>query len=229
MTTFFAALLAAITFGTVWGWIIFVVAFIIITALVENEKGFWAFLAIILTVVALCTPHFQSAVHFIVANPGKVVLMVLGYFVVGTVWGIIKWFLHVNRELERYNEKKAEWLQHYETVTPGVISTSEEALAFKNSIGGYGYQMPPQAREHKSDILLWMSYWPFSCLWTLINDPIRKIFRTIYTHIATSLQKISDRMFKGAMADLALAKEAEEAEKAKQEVERAANAARRRF
>jgi hypothetical protein len=57
----------------------------------------------------------------------------------------------------------------------------------------------------------------FVVAFIIINDPIRKIFRTIYTHIATSLQKISDRMFKGAMADLALAKEAEEAEKAKQE------------
>jgi hypothetical protein len=81
---------------------------------------------------------------------------------------------------------------------------------------GYGFG-PPQVREHKSDIMLWMTYWPFSCVWTLINDPIRKIFRTIYANIAKSLQSISDRMFKGAIADLELAKEAEEAEKAEKE------------
>jgi hypothetical protein len=130
---------------------------------------------------------------------------------------LIKWFLHVIAAIQPSSRCNVRVRDYHETVKPGVISTSEEALAFKNSIGGYGYQMPPQAREHKSDIMLWMTYWPFSCLWTIINDPIRKIFRTIYTHIATSLQKISDRMFKGAMADLALAKEAEEAEKAKQE------------
>jgi hypothetical protein len=206
MTAFFAALLAAIAFGTVWGWIIFVAAYIIITALVENDKGFWAFLAVILTTIALCTPHFQAAVHFIVANPGKVLLMIIGYFVIGTVWGIIKWFLYVNRQLEKYNEKKTEFLLKNKATefTPAL------AAAFKSHYFGFGDGLVPQAHDHKGDILMWMTYWPFSSLWTLINDPIRKIFRTIYTNIASSLQAISDRMFKTATADLEMARMAEE-------------------
>jgi hypothetical protein len=91
----------------------------------------------------------------------------------------------------------------------------------------YRLREAPQVRLHKGDIMLWMTYWPFSGLWTLINDPIRKVFRTIYTHIAKSLQAISDRMSKGVTADLALAKQGEEAEAAKLEAERAARAARR--
>ena len=209
MTAFFAGIFAALAFGTIWGWIILVVAFIVITALVENDKGFWAFLGTLLSVILLCGGHFDSALHFIAANPGKVVLMILSYFVLGTVWSILKWFLYVNRQLEKYNERKAHWL-HNENLT--AITTSEQALDFKRHLGTFG-ELSPQVREHKSDILLWMTYWPFSCLWTLINDPIRKIFRTIYVHITTSLQAISDRMFKGVVADLELAKEAEDAEK----------------
>ena len=49
----FSGLLAAFAFGTVWGWIILVAAFIVITALVENEKGFWAFFTLGFTVIAL--------------------------------------------------------------------------------------------------------------------------------------------------------------------------------
>ena len=84
------------------------------------------------------------------------------------------------------------------------------ALTFKNDYLGFNYDIVPKAHDHKGDILMWMTYWPFSSLWTLINDPIRKIFRTIYTNIASSLQAISDRMFKTATADLEMAKAAEE-------------------
>ena len=214
MEVFLAGLFAAIAFGTVWGWITLVAAYIIITALVENDKGVWAFIAVLTSIFLLCKMHLGDAFHFIIANPGKVALLVLGYFVVGTIWGIVKWFLYVNRELERYNEKKSTWLQNEKLKA---IETSEQALEFKKFLGYSGVDIAPKARSHKSDIMLWMTYWPFSCLWTIINDPIRKIFRTIYANIAQSLQAISDRMFKGAVADLELAKEAEEAEKAKRE------------
>jgi hypothetical protein len=43
--------------------------------------------------------------------------------------------------------------------------------------------------------MTWMSFWPMSLLWTLLNDPIRKLFTEIYTRISGTLQKIADREY----------------------------------
>jgi hypothetical protein len=40
-----------------------------------------------------------------------------------------------------------------------------------------------------------MTYWPWSALWTLINDPVRRFFCWIYEQISGVLQEISDRAF----------------------------------
>jgi hypothetical protein len=175
--------------------------------LVENSKGFFAFLTLIATLIVLTGADFREALHWVTDNEGKTMGLIVSYFVIGTVWGIIKWFLYVNRELEKHNEKKTVWLQHQGLKA---IETPEQALRFKETFE-HGYQLPPQAGSHKSDIMMWMTYWPFSGLWTLINDPVRRVFRTIYTQIAESLQSISNRMFKKAVADFEMAKIAEEA------------------
>lgn len=55
----------------------------------------------------------------------------------------------------------------------------------------------PLVRENKTRIVAWMSYWPASMAWTLIDDPVRRTFLAIYDHIGGSLQRISDRRFAG--------------------------------
>ena len=52
------------------------------------------------------------------------------------------------------------------------------------------------ARENKSRIIMWMAYWPWSLLWTTINDAVKRIYREIYQAIQRLLQGISDSVFK---------------------------------
>lgn len=53
----------------------------------------------------------------------------------------------------------------------------------------------PSLNDHKSTILTWMTFWPASLLWTLLNDPIRAAFRHIYISLSRTLQAISDHAF----------------------------------
>ena len=192
--------LAGVAFGSTWGWVIFFVGFITVTALVENDKGFWAAFSIIFVSLALLFPKLDKIVSFVAHNPGKVALIILGYFVAGTAWSFVKWVLLLAERRERYNETKAKVLKN-----AGVTElTPELARTLINRLTTY--EVVPQVKEHKSDILMWMTYWPFSGLWTLINDPVRRIFQWIFVGIKSSLQKISDRMFKTALADMELAK-----------------------
>jgi hypothetical protein len=51
-----------------------------------------------------------------------------------------------------------------------------------------GVSKPPTAREHRSDITGWMAFWPWSAIWTLINDPVKRMYKAL----ARSLEKVFD-------------------------------------
>jgi hypothetical protein len=72
---------------------------------------------------------------------------------------------------------------------------------------GISFEFKPDPRHHKGQILMWMTYWPWSFVWTMINDPIKKAFKAIYYRIVDSLKSISESSFKDAEADLPAKKE----------------------
>lgn len=198
-----------LAFGiTVWEWSILIIAYIITTACVENEKGFWAFVTLLIATVIVVFPtdeHAFRLLHFALVHPGKIALFIVGYFLIGTLWGVIKWFLYVTHQFEIYNEVKQHFLRYHggggSELTPAL------ALEFRNA--NYNLIAIPQVRDHKRNIYLWVTYWPFSSLWTFINDPIRRLFHFIYKRIQGALQAISDRLFRDIKIDLELAIEEE--------------------
>lgn len=54
----------------------------------------------------------------------------------------------------------------------------------------------PHPRSYKSRIIAWIAYWPPSLLWTIINDPVRRIAQHIYYAIAGLLSNISDHAWR---------------------------------
>jgi len=60
----------------------------------------------------------------------------------------------------------------------------------------------PLVSRNKGRIVAWMTYWPWSGLWTLINDPVRRTFRFLYRRISTTLQRMSDKMFADIESEL---------------------------
>lgn len=187
------AVMAALAFGTVWFWTLLILSIILITAFVENERGVGAFICLVLTIgiLSISFPLIREVLH----HPGKTLLYVLAYFVAGTIWGVVKWFLYVRKQLEAYQERKAN------TMNARGIKEMTPALAVELR----SYASVPQVRENKSKVMFWMTYWPFSGLWTLINDPVRRIFKFIYTSIQEWLQGISNRAFKGVQEELKIA------------------------
>jgi len=59
----------------------------------------------------------------------------------------------------------------------------------------------PSANRNKGRIIFWMSYWPASALWTLINDPFTRLFKFIYNRIGSVFELISNSMFKDLRQD----------------------------
>jgi hypothetical protein len=52
------------------------------------------------------------------------------------------------------------------------------------------------ATQEKERIFGWIFYWPFSAFWTVLDNPICRIFNGIYDLIGNSLQRMSDRIAK---------------------------------
>lgn len=56
-------------------------------------------------------------------------------------------------------------------------------------------EVRPLAIKNKGRIVFWMSYWPWSGIWTLINDPITRIYRFIWHRLGATFENMSKAMF----------------------------------
>jgi hypothetical protein len=164
-----------------WGWIFGAAFFLIVVAALEFENGSAATVA---TVAAAVAAYFIGwiDVAWILDNPGVLAGYALGYLGAGAAWCVIKWYFH----LLRFRDKARIRLENRKFANDAERNDAKKAL----------YENRPLASENKSLLITWMAYWPFSFVWTIVNDPVRRAFNAIYSHLAGLLQRISDRVFR---------------------------------
>lgn len=163
---------ALFVFGTLGFWLLSVIAFIIIILALENKR--WGGTGATLTMIGFFAALWffggqtlREASDFITQHPIKCTLNILGYIVVGIVWSFVKWYYF----LLNYKEKVDRTYQNWRNYIPKVV-------------------------DNKGKIIAWMTYWPMSALWTIINDPVRRMYDKIYRKLGKVYQKISDNVFK---------------------------------
>jgi hypothetical protein len=186
-------------FGTLWFWVTFVVLSIAIIYFLEDslsnvrDEGGGGLATLAVVAFALLYYWFGSKedviniLVYIRDNPIKIFSYFLTYVGVGIIWAFVKWYFFLH---SRYEKSKEE------------MKYSNRTLEI------------PTARDNKFRIMSWMYYWPFSGLWTLINEPLKKSFRYVFTKISNTFDRISKHMF----SDLIL-----EEQKRKEEEIRIAN------
>lgn len=204
-------LITLFALGTFWFWVLVAVHFCVLLALIEYEKTGWATFSMIATFAALYFLGDFNVVTAALRNPGLTAGIIGGYFVAGTAWSVAKWWFFVRRCREDYDKLKATFLRQNgiegsaipdnlkakwkESLTSHYRYGSERRYSFSNGV-------IPKASDHKSRIMTWMCYWPWSMVWTLINDPVKRLFKQIYLQIAGMLQRISNSVFSGVEDDL---------------------------
>jgi hypothetical protein len=131
----------------------------------------------------------------------------------GTLWGVGKWFFYVKDQREKYDELKRLFIERNRLgieVTDPIPDENKESWAsacasWRSSFGSHyndhGLDVVPQVRSHKMEIYVWIAYWPWSFVWTIVNDPVRKIFNKIYNAIHGWLQSISNHYFADTAQD----------------------------
>lgn len=190
-----AALLEVSIWVWVWGgFILFSLASVF---LIETGRPFWLSFISIWAVLGLLNALPAKPLDWAIAHPWTLALAVVGWFVAGTAWAIAKWALYAASISRRYRLARSRFLDlGYDSVPgphdPGLGRWGDEL----NRVGLSRSDVPPNVKKSKARILTWMIWWPWSAAWTIINDPVTRIFKTIYYRIARRLQRLSDAMFK---------------------------------
>jgi hypothetical protein len=189
------------TVGSPWFWLLLAGEAATLIALIEWGKGWLATLSLVSTLALLQFLGDANVLAFVNHHPLLLGFGVVGYFAVGTVWSVMRWWLFVHDQRNRYDEARLEFCQEHNldgTIPEHLHQEWQEQLINRKR----RIEIRPKAIKHKSRILMWMAYWPGSMFWTILNDPVRKACRFIYRHIHDYLQEISDNAFKGIEADL---------------------------
>lgn len=189
-----AFLAGALMFGTIWFWCLIALVCVLLFAFIDHDNGAGA--TVTLIVFAFVQQLFGDfkVFNYVKENPLHTAKWVALYFVAGTLWSIAKWWFYVRTQREDYDEKKRRYLDRND-VDGDVIPSS-----LKRGWADFAPEKP-SAANNKEKILRWMSFWPWSALWTLINDPIKKLFKAIYKRLQNLYQRIVDHVWKGTEAD----------------------------
>jgi hypothetical protein len=127
---------------------------------------------------ALTTPAITAAVLWPWHHPVRALLYATGYLLIGAGWSVAKWWFV---ETAAVREFKAGWAHK----PPEEL----KKLMAERSKSRVGY--------HTDDIKIWIGFWPFSMLFTLLDDPFRRLVRRISEELQGVYQRITDRVWQG--------------------------------
>lgn len=178
-------------FGSFLFWVLVVLTFCLLTRFVNRNKEDDGYISTTIFVLALGVffglgnhDLFFSLIDFIKNSPLTFFGYIAGYLAIGSIWSFIKWYYYLVDYRQKYLEQK-------------------------NSTASYKPTLRvPLAKEHKGDIIMWMSYWVVSVFWTLIHRWVTKIWSTLYFKFEGLYNKLSNSVFK----DLVDEEEKEKAE-----------------
>ena len=194
---------ALLEFGTIWFWLATVIPFVLLIACVEYEKSTSA-LAILVTVAALFVAFGdKNIIPYIKNHPIQILEYAGGYIAAGVVWGFVKWYFFLLKARDKFTSFRDRWIATYgsindepRTTNPGL--TNRQVFAREARAKD---MMIPSANDNKGRIIFWMSYWPASALWTLINDPFTRFFKFLYNRIGSVFEMLSNAMFQDLRRD----------------------------
>lgn len=187
---------AAFIFGSFWWYIVTGGFFIWAIVLTEKESVVWVVFSLFFYLVFLSTLGKIYVFSYLLREPLKSFLWIIGYFAVGVIWSFIKWWLKVTEAADKYKEEKEKFFKEFEANTKAfrksdcVIKQWQSHIEYKNELH------KPIASHNKKRISVWIIYWPFSFIWSLLHDIVRRIFEQFVIRFQKFYQGISDRAYK---------------------------------
>jgi hypothetical protein len=113
-------------------------------------------------------------VTYVRTHPWQTVIYVTGYFLAGAVWSVIKWWF-IQTELRRQCEAV------FKTQVDKSITWQEYSKVWKSR------RIPDDTGFPRL-----IAFWPFSLVYTLLNDPVRRLCSRIYIELRGVYDRITE-------------------------------------
>jgi hypothetical protein len=183
------------------GLVVVAVAAVVLT---EIEYFGWATVLLIATLGVAQLLHMADVPAYVRGHAGQILLYALIYVVAGVAWSFAKWFSYLISYRDKFREAKAEFLKSKNLNPIGQVP--DEYMSYfrdflRNEFSwdrpnrGLAVLVRPQASDNKARIVAWMSLWPLSFIGTVLNDPIRRLFNSLFNRFKALYQKMSDKVF----------------------------------
>lgn len=184
--------------GSLFFWILLAGTCCLVLAAVEGENAVGALFTIvgfIAIVVFFSNFDYHSVREW---NPWHILGYIALYILLGIGWGYVKWIFFLLNARDDYRRDREIWKKNFERDKKDGSTTydSFETYLNRHCISSYGgSSFPPSASENKERITTWMAYWPFSALWTLSREPLKRLYNYLHKVIAKSFEQISRSIF----------------------------------
>lgn len=190
--------------GGVLFYCLMTIATIFLLLCIEWERPILSGITLILTFLLLALFGNFNLFTEIHAHPLISLGVFVGYFAVGVFWSIAKWWFFIQNKIAQYKNFKKEFLEQKNL--PVSLRASEIPKKHKRewqSKSAYPHHQfyKPKVNENKRRILTWMIYWPWSFVWTIINDPITKLFKQIFNQLRFIYEGIANRAYQSIEDD----------------------------
>ncbi len=166
-------------FGSFWFWSLTCLWLIFLTALVEHEETGWSFGSVLIFLALL---HLFGNVNLFVylkENPVGFLQIAAIYVIFGIIWGVSK-FYFFNAKIRRKLELlKIEFNKTYKD-TGNIEDKQREWDKYWSNNLNWKSKEKLDINNQSSKVIFWISYWPVSAFWTLLNDPLRRFGQFIY-------------------------------------------------
>lgn len=169
-----------------WWWLTFVLWVVLETACIDKEDGIWATIFFVAYLFALQFAFKVGIFQYIIHNPLQVFALIGFYLGAGVIWSVTKWWLLLAKERDHLKSKKAKYMESY--------NYDPEEYWKKHVKDTLDYY---KVSNHKAKISLWITYWPFSLIWSLLNDFVHRIIKEIVHKLQWLYDSIGKKMFQG--------------------------------
>ena len=189
---FFSGLLPAILS------VIFVIAVILATA---SETFTVAYVAFVIYLIAFAIFGSANPFTFVWHNPGQAFGFFIGYFVLGAMYSIAKYWSYVTKVVNIVKDIKKNFIID-NNLTISVLDEIPEDYQSKWKTYRYNRLNHTdrdrvdnlRATQQKALIMNWIAFWPFSAVGLFVAEPLKHLVTSIYEHLVEVYGKMFERI-----------------------------------
>lgn len=189
--------------GSFWFWALLLIATVAVTILSNTDYPALALVCVVVTFALLQFCGNADPVGYLWHHPLILGMIAIPYVPLAVSWSFFKWRVYVEEKDHEYKLFRAQFLRDNNVTDTSRIPDELLEKWGSKVIGRYNgiANVKPLAIEHKSMIVQWMAFFPFSVAWWLCNDFFREIFNHIYYRLNAWYQAVVDNIFAGVEDD----------------------------